>query len=131
MATSGPDLSPVSVLTLVFTAALGPQLADAVGSYAVILVGWFAGLIWGTLRLPNGIMPLWAFTMLTFAVTFGLTVPAAEFLASNAALILPVGWKSAEARSLFFPIAMAIPAVGHSWPACVLWVWNHRPGRRS
>jgi len=114
-----PDLSPLSVVVALLTLFVGPQLAPALGAYSLILIAWFGGVLIGVWRLPPAPRGMVAvFTVVTLIVTLGVTVPAADVLARH----MPV----LEAKGLLFPIAVLIPAVGHSWLDVAAWVWSLR-----
>lgn len=117
-----PDLNPISVTVMVLTAVMGPELAQVAGAYTIILMGWFGGLIWGALRLPaGGRFKLVLLCVLSLILTLGITVPLAEFVSNNAARL--GGWEFTS-KGLLFPIAVAIPAIGHSWPDLFAWAWR-------
>ena len=104
-----PDLNPLAVLVLIATAAgISPQIAAALGAYGLIVFAWFAGLLVGLWRLPPTLrIRVAGFAAVSFIVTIGVTVPAARMLASHMPLL--------DAQGMLFAIAVAIPAVGHSW----------------
>jgi hypothetical protein len=121
MSAPDPDLNPVSVAVLVLTAIVGPQFATVAGAYTVILFGWFGGVIVGALRMPHqGRMPLGLFVLLSLIVTMGATVPLSDFLSLNTTRFLP-GTVSMGSAGLLFPVAFALPAIGHSWVGIVAW----------
>lgn len=110
-----PDLNPISVLALALTAVFGAQVAQVASAYTVILFGWFGGCIVGALRMPEGPrFKLVAFVLVSFVFTMGLTVPLAEALAQYAPVLLP-GDLAVNAKALLFPVAAAVPAIGHTW----------------
>lgn len=104
-----PDLNPLAVLVLLATAAgISPQIAAALGAYGLIVFAWFAGLLVGLWRLPPTLrIRLAGFAAVSCIVTLGVTVPAANLLARHMPLL--------DAQGAIFAIAVAIPAVGHSW----------------
>lgn len=98
-------------MVLVLTVWLGPQFASVASAYTVILFGWFGGCFVGALRLPaGGRFKLAAFVVVSFVVTMGLTVSVAEMLAARAPEVLGI-----SVKTMLFPVAALIPAVGHSW----------------
>lgn len=63
-----------------------------------------------------------AFLLVTLLITLGITVPLANVLAETVAKTVP--WLSTGgARGLLFPLALIIPAIGHSWFEVVGWLW--------
>jgi len=108
------DLTPWAVAVAVAGAAVGPQFAQYVGAYSLILIGWFAGLLYGLFtRSPESKLPVWAYTAFTFCVTMLATVPASQI----AAQYVPFSY-----TSLLFPVAVAIPAVPDKWGSIGVWV---------
>jgi hypothetical protein len=94
-------------------AAVGPELAQYVSAYALILVGWFAGLLYGLFtRSPNSKLPVWAYTLFTFLVTMVATVPVSQFAANY----VPFSY-----TALLFPVAVAIPAMPDKWGTIGQW----------
>lgn len=119
-----PDLSPLSVVVSLLTILVGPQLAPALGAYGLILVGWFGGVLIGVYRRPPDFrVNVAVFMAVSLIVTLGVTVPAADALARY----MPVF----EAKGLIFPIAVAIPAVGHNWMDIAAWLWSLRRMART
>jgi len=118
--------SIVSVAVLVATAALGPELAVAVGGYGVILLGWFGGVMWGVWRMPP--VPrgqLVAFVLVSLVGTIGVTVSATEILTQLLRATVP--WASSvQPAGLLFPVAFVLPAIGHNWIDVARWVWGLR-----
>lgn len=113
-----PDLNPVSVMVLLLTAWLGPQFAGVASAYTIILFGWFGGCFIGALRLPpDGRVKLAAFVVISFVVTIGLTVSVAEMVAAQAPEVMGF-----SVKTLLFPVAALIPAIGHSWLDIGQWV---------
>jgi hypothetical protein len=63
------------------------------------------------------------FVLVSLVLVLGVTVPLAEIAAS--ALRVAAPWMTAtEAKGLLFPVAFALPAVGHSWAGVVRWAWG-------
>ena len=117
-----PDFSLVHIAVMMLTVAIGPEFAEAGGVYFVILFGWFGGVIWGAFRLPRSHMRLSLFVLMTLVFTLGLTVPLAQLLAAS----VPKAYPALEftMKGLLFPVAAAIPAVGHSWPTVIMRAWG-------
>lgn len=110
------DLSPWAVSVAVAGAAVGPEIAQYVSAYALILVGWFAGLLYGLFtRAPESKLPVWAYTLFTFLVTMVATVPVSQFAASY----VPFSY-----TALLFPVAVAIPAMPDRWGTVGQWVMD-------
>lgn len=107
------DLNPFAVAVVVAGAAVGPQFAQYVSAYALILVGWFAGLLYGLFtRAPESKMPVWAYSLFTFLVTMVATVPVSQFAA---------GYIPFSYTALLFPVAVAIPAMPDKWGTFGQW----------
>lgn len=107
---------------MVFAVFLGPELAPFASAYALILLGWFAGLLIGTyLRPPDGKrLPIAAFAFVSLVVVLGVTVPLSNFVAHYASTAIP--GQAVDAKGLFLAIAVAIPAIGHRWVAVGKWL---------
>ena len=128
---TAPQIEPVAVAVVIATALVGPQLAEAVGAYAIILVAWFFG-VFGNIywREPRPRSEIALFAVLTFGVSVGMTVPLAQFIVKMAPEWVP-SLSGLEAKALLFPVAFAIPAFWHKWPQWLVWAWQHRPWQRS
>jgi hypothetical protein len=104
-----------SLETLIGVAAtvmFGQQLGPLVSTFALIVFGWFGGMLVGLLRLqadPEGggvrVRALW-FVVVSFVVTVGSASTAATWLAAHNGGN-PADW-------LFF-VALGIPAIGLDW----------------
>jgi hypothetical protein len=109
-----PDLTPLGVLVALLTMFVGPVLAPLLGAYSLIVVGWFGGVLIGIYRQPPGSrIGILGFLLVSLIVTLGATVSAADVLSAYMPLI--------EAKALLFPIAVMIPAIGHSWVNIAQW----------
>ncbi len=110
-----PDLNPLAVLVLLATAAgVSPQIAEALGTYGLIVFGWFAGVQIGLWRLPPTLrIRMAGFVAVSLIVTLGITVPAATALALRMPMV--------SAQAALFVLAVGIPAVGHSWLDVAAW----------
>lgn len=107
------DLSPYAVGVMALGTFVGPHAAQYVSAYAVILVGWFCGLMIGLWRRDAGArMPVWAYTLFTLLVSVGGTVTIAEAL---------VSYTSMPVSALLFPVAAAIPALPDKWGTFGQW----------
>lgn len=107
------DLTPWAVAVAVAGAAVGPRFAQYIGAYSIILVGWFAGLLYGLYtRAPDSKLPVWAYTLFTLIVCMLATVPASQIAAE---------WVPFSYTALLFPIAVAIPAVPDKWGQIGAW----------
>jgi hypothetical protein len=119
-----PDISLQAVAVAIAGAFVGHELAMVVGSYAAIMIGWMCGVFIGVLRLPDGSsrLQMVALVVVSFGATLGLTVPMSYGVANAVANFLP--WFTAtDAKSWLFPVAGAIPAVGHSWGTIAKDAW--------
>lgn len=104
------DLSPWAVAVAISGGLVGPQFAQFVSAYAIILVGWFAGLLYGLYtRSPESKMPVWAYAIFTLIVCLMSTV----FVSSLAVRYIP--FFTVEYTALLFPVAAAIPALPDKW----------------
>jgi len=107
------DLSPYAAFVIAAGAFFGPHAAQYVSAYALVLIGWFCGLMFGLWRRsPEARMPVWAYALFTLTAAIGVTVPAAELLQPYTPL---------PASALLFPVSAAIPAVPDKWGAIVAW----------
>lgn len=105
-----PNLDPFAVAVSLAALVVGPALAPIVGAYTLILFGWFGGVLIGLYRRkPSSRMSTAAFAAVTFIVTMGSTVSAAELVASN------IPGFTASSKTLLFAVAVAIPAIGDNW----------------
>lgn len=108
------DLNPFAVAVAVAGALLGPKLAQYVGAYSVILLGWFGGLLYGLYRRSaDAKMPVVAYVVCTFILSLGVTVTAAEVIAQYTPL---------SVTALLFPVAALIPALPDKWGAFGTWL---------
>ncbi len=123
------DLSPWTVAVAAAGAFVGPQFAQMVSAYALICIGWFAGLLYGSYtRSVESKLPLWAYSVFTFFVTMLATVPVAQVAEQY------LTFSYVPYTSLLFPIAVAIPAIPDKWGAIGLWVldrWQAVRGAKS
>jgi hypothetical protein len=101
MASPDIDLNPIAVFVAVAGATMGPQISYYVGAYSIILLGWFAGLLFGLYRREESKMPVWAYTVCTLLAAIVATVPLSEW----AARYIPFAY-----TVLLFPVAFVIPA---------------------
>jgi len=118
-----PDVSSFAFAVAVAGSLLGPQAAYYVGTYGIIIFGWFCGLMYGLYVRPmESKFPLWAYALTTFGATFFTAVQGAEF----ASRYVPFEW-----TALLFPVAFAIPAFPQKWGLLGSWlaqVWNTARG---
>ena len=109
-----PNLDIASVAAVVVSYFIGSELAPYVSAYVVILFAWFLGVIIGRYRIPQDR----SINTTTFMlVTLGVTLGATAFIADQLSRHFNI-----EVTSLLFPVAVAIPAVGHSWLDLAAWV---------
>lgn len=119
-----PDISPVAVAVAALGVLLGPEWAHAAGAYSVIVLGWIGGVMVGVYRMPPAPrVHIAAFTLVSFVAVIGVTVPLARWLAGALPNLLPWGGLS-DPYGLLFPLAFALPAIGHSWLSVGRWAWG-------
>lgn len=113
--TAAPEITPVAVAVAVLTVFMGPELAAVFAAYAIILLGWLGGVMVGVYRMPPGSrLRLVAFVLVSLVAVLGMTVPLAQ--AAATALVQFAPWLTVtEAKGLLFPVAFALPAIGHNW----------------
>lgn len=111
------DLTPWAVVVGIAGALFGPKVAAVVGAYAIILLGWFAGLLYGLYtRAPDSKLPVWAYAIFTLIVCIMVTVPASVLAVS----MIPA--LSVEYTAVLFPVAALIPALPDKWGAFGAWL---------
>jgi hypothetical protein len=119
-----PDLSPYAAFTAAFGTLLAPELAQYIAAYGIILIGWFAGSLWGVYkRAPESRMPVWAYVLSTLLVALGVTTTIAGIM-TRVFPDLPV-------VTLLFPIAWAIPAYPERWSEFAAWALDRVNARRG
>jgi hypothetical protein len=124
MQADAPDISPVAVAVAALGVLLGPEWAHAAGAYSVITLGWIGGVMVGVYRMPPARRAhIAAFTLVSFVAVIGVTVPLARWLAGALPNLLPWGGLS-DPYGLLFPLAFALPAIGHSWLSVGRWAWG-------
>lgn len=117
------DLTPWAVAVAVAGAAVGPKFAQYVSAYSIILVGWFAGLLYGLYtRSPESKMPVLAYSVFTLILCVAVTVPAAQVAADY----VPFSY-----TALLFPVAAAIPAVPDKWGDIGRWLMERWQAARG
>ena len=120
------DLTPWAVALAIAGAAFGPKFAQYISAYSIILVGWFAGLLYGLYtRSVNSKMPVWSYALMTFIVTVFATVPLSQFAANY----VPFSY-----TALLFPVALAIPAAPDKWGEVGEWLltkWQVARGAKT
>jgi hypothetical protein len=102
-----------TLIAVAATVAFGQKLGPLVSTFALIVFGWFGGMLVGLLRLQTDsedgvrtrVRTLW-FVAVSFVVTVGSASTAATWLAAHNGGS-PADW-------LFF-VALGIPAVGMDW----------------
>lgn len=133
-------LAPATVAAAVFTAAFGPEFAEALAVYSVILVAWTGGAMWGLVFMPRsepwvGWKVRLAFVLSSLAVVMLTTVALAAALAGIASSMAPQVARN-ELKDYLAPVAFGIPAIGHHWrsigAAALEWAKDRirRPGNR-
>ena len=109
-------LTAWAVAVSVAGALIGDKAAVIVGTYGLIFLGWFCGLMYGLWARPvESRMPVWAYAVFTLGVTMFGAVAAAELIAK---------WSPWDTKwtSLLFPIAVAVPALPHKWGDAGEWI---------
>lgn len=120
------DLTPWAVAVAAAGAVVGPKFAAYVGAYALIFVGWFAGLLYGLYKRPaDSKMPVWVYALFTLLVSMGATVTLSQFMAE---------YISFAYTALLFPVSAAIPALPDKWADAGNWLlgrWQMLRGGRQ
>ncbi len=128
MAAHDRPLDLVSVATMLATAAIGGELAEAIGAYSVIIAcgvtGAGYGLArWRTCTRLEGLAYVAGWTVIAAASA----VPLAELAAWS--------WPSIDRRWIIAPAAIVVSAVGHDWPRVIPWLLDRitalRGGRQG
>lgn len=115
MAPKDPDLSVYAAFVAAIGTMFGPTLAQYVAAYVLIMLGWFAGVLWGVWkREPEARMPVWAYVIATMLASVGVTATAAGYLSS----VVP----EVPVTALLFPVAAMIPAFPEKWADFGSWV---------
>lgn len=124
MQAAPPDISPVAVAVAALGVLLGPEWAHAAGAYSVIVLGWIGGVMVGVYRMPPAPrVHVASFALISLVAVLGVTVPLSEWLAGALPKLLPWGGLS-DSKGLLFPVAFALPAIGHSWLGVWRWTWD-------
>lgn len=115
MAAHDRPLDLVSVASMLATAAIGGELAEAIGAYAVILACGIAGAGYGLARWRTctrfeGVAYVLGWTVIAAATA----VPLAELAVWT--------WPTLDRRWFIAPAAIAVSGIGHDWPAVVPWL---------
>lgn len=109
---------PIDVVTAATTLAgllFAPAVADAVGPYAVILLGAVLGAsISAGLRPPDARIGSVLHMCIWVGLALVLTVPASLL----AVAYMPTG---VEVRWVLGPVAILIAGIGHRWPEVAQW----------
>lgn len=100
--------------TLTIAALLwGPRAGQFLAAYALILLGWFAGLLVGLYRRDmESKLPAWVYALITLIICIGVTVPASQFLAARL-----VDYTDASFTGFLLPVAFLISAAPDKWAA--------------
>jgi hypothetical protein len=110
------DLTPWALALAIATAIFGPTVAALVGAYGIIMLGWFAGLLYGLYtRDPDSKMPVWAYSAFTFIVCVIATVPLSLIAAAH------IPWFEVDYTSILGVVAAAIPALPDKWSQLGRW----------
>ena len=124
MAVHDRHLDIVSVATMLATAAIGGDLAEAVGAYTVIIACGVAGSGYGLSRWRQ------CSRMAAVAYVTGWTVVAAA-TAVPAAELAAWAWPTIDRRWLIAPAAIIVSAIGHDWPRVIPLVLDRITALRS
>ena len=123
----GPDLD-LSLWAAALTLAgfyWGPKAAQFISAYALILLGWFGGLLVGLYRRDvDTSMPTWAYVIVSLIASVGFTVPLATALDGTAGL---------AASGLLLPVSAAIAALPDKWRQGFEWLldaWRSRGAKQ-
>lgn len=119
MPVSVNNLDPVAVAISIFTAFVGPSLAEVIGPYAVVVLSAAIGAGWA---LERGEHRPWHGTSLFIARICGTAVMATWMVSRLMAAYLPFGL---EPVTLMGPIAFAIGAIGDDWQRIGQWLAGH------
>lgn len=110
-----PDLDPVSVLVVLLGLLVGPELAPFASAYSVIIIGAFAGVLVGLRRREATTrLGMAGFGFIMMAASIMLTVPLSNVAAKYLPLVSGANW-------LFFPVSLAIGAIGDDWLSIGKW----------
>lgn len=105
----GPDLD-LSLWAAALTLAgfyWGPRAAQFISAYALILLGWFAGLLIGLYRRDvDSRMPTAVYVIVSLIGSVGFTVPFAMALDGTAGFAY---------TGLLLPVSLAIAALPDKW----------------
>lgn len=116
--TPTPPPPPIDIVTVATTLAgllFAPAVADAVGPYAVILLGAILGAsISAGLRPPDARIGSFMHMCIWVGLALVLTVPASLI----AIAYMPEG---IEVRWVLGPVAIVIAGIGHRWPDVAQW----------
>lgn len=109
-------LDPVSVTTAILTVALGPQMAQVLGPYAVIVLAATTGAAWGLAKAdPMTRTQAGMYFLRLNAMAVLLTVAFEQILHAYVPSMAGTHWALA-------PIALLVGGIGNSWPAIGRWV---------
>lgn len=108
-----------TMMAIVATLLFGHTLGPVVSTLALIVFGWFGGMLIGLLRLQtsdntpekNRVKTLW-FVIVSFIVTIGTAGTAATWLSAHTAGA-PADW--------LFIVAVVVPAIGTDWVRIGKW----------
>jgi len=103
-----PQIDPLSLLLIVFTAMLGAQYAPAATVYFVILMGSFVGLMIGVRRRqPTSRFSTLAYSIITLTTSLFMTVFVAQYIGPHL--------EAGKIDWLYFPISLVTTAFGEVW----------------
>jgi len=101
------DVSAFAAILAIAGFIWGPIAAQFVAAYALILLGWFAGLLIGLYRRDeNARMPTLVYVVVSLIGSVGFTVPFAVALDGTAGFAY---------TGLLLPVSLAIAALPDKW----------------
>lgn len=107
------DLSLWAATLTVAGLLWGPRAGQFLAAYALILLGWFAGLLVGLYRRDmESKLPAWVYALITLIICVGVAVPASQFLAARL-----VDYTDASFTGFLLPVAFLISAAPDKWAA--------------
>lgn len=102
-----PPLDSVSVATTVAAAFMGDVVGPYVGTYAIILMCFVPGAVFGVYRRdPESRLSVFAFVLSMLFITLAITVFLAQYLSDKTQV---------SVGALEAAIAFLIPTVGEDW----------------
>lgn len=111
------DITPWAVALALAGAAFGPKFAAYISAYGLILIGWFAGLLYGLYtRSLESKLPVWAYSLFTLIVCLMVTVPASQLA------VAAIPGVQVEHTSALFVVSALISALPDYWGRAGAWI---------